>query len=52
MEPGINYETPAQSLYFREMARSKTTPKGNPRKRSTGGKGSEAAVEDQTSHQE
>ena len=32
MEPGINYETPAQSLYFREMARSKVTPKVNPRK--------------------
>ena len=38
MEPGINYETPAQSLYFREMARSKVTPKINPRKSDLAGK--------------
>ena len=38
MELGKNYETPAESLYFREMARSKTTPKVNPRKSSLAGK--------------
>ena len=38
IEPGTSYETPAQSLYFREMARSKTTPKVNPRKSQLAGK--------------
>ena len=38
MKPGHKYETPAQSLYFREMARSKTTPKVNPRKSELAGK--------------
>ena len=38
MEPGISYETPAQSLYFREMARSKVTPKVNPQKSDLAGK--------------
>ena len=38
MESGICYETPAQSLYFREMARSKVTPKNNPRKSDLAGK--------------
>ena len=38
MKPGVNYETPAESLYFREMARSKTTPKVNPRKSELAGK--------------
>ena len=38
MEPGQSYETPAQSLYFREMARSKVTPKINPRKSQTASK--------------
>ena len=52
MEPGTSYETPAQSLYFREMARSKTTPKVNPRKEPTGGEDSKAAAENQTPHQE
>ena len=32
IDPGHEYQTLAQSLYFREMARSKTTPKINPRK--------------------
>ena len=32
MKPGQSYQTPAESLYFREMAHSKTTPKKNPRK--------------------
>ena len=38
MELGKSYETPAESLYFREMARSKTTPKVNPRKSDLAGK--------------
>ena len=38
MEPGRKYDTPVQSLYFREMARSKTTPKINPRKSELAGK--------------
>ena len=38
MEPGTSYETPAQSLYFREMARSKVTLKNNPRKSELAGK--------------
>ena len=38
MKPGRKYDTPAQSLYFREMARSKTTPKVNPRKSELPGK--------------
>ena len=38
MDPGNSYETSAQSLYFREMARSKTTPKVNPRKSQLAGK--------------
>ena len=38
MKPGQKYETPAQSLYFREMALSKTTPKVNPRKSDLAGK--------------
>ena len=32
MKPGQIYRTPAELLYFREMACSKTTPKVNPRK--------------------
>ena len=38
MEPGRKYDSPAQSLYFREMARSKVTPKVNPRKSNLAGK--------------
>ena len=38
MDPGHKYQTPAQSLYFSEMARSKTTPKINPRKSELAGK--------------
>ena len=38
MKPGHKYETPAQSLYFREMAHSKMTPKVNPRKSELAGK--------------
>ena len=38
MQPGRKYNTPAQSLYFREMARSKTTPKLNPQKSELDGK--------------
>ena len=34
MEPGNKYNTLAESLYFSEMARSKTTPKINPWKTS------------------
>ena len=34
MRPGVSYQTPAESLYFREqrMARQKNTTPGNPRK--------------------
>ena len=32
MKPGQRYQTPAQSLYFREMVRQKHTTPGNPRK--------------------
>ena len=32
MKPDQSYWTPAESLYFRKMARSKTTPKDNRRK--------------------
>ena len=32
MKPGQSYKTPSESLYFREMVKSKTTPKENPRK--------------------
>ena len=32
MKPGQLYKTPSESLYFREMVKSKTTPKENPRK--------------------
>ena len=32
MKPGQLYKIPSESLYFREMARSKSTPKVNPRK--------------------
>ena len=38
MKPGHKYETPAQSLYFREMVRSKMTPKVNPQKSELAGK--------------
>ena len=38
MEAGQKYNTPAQSLYFREMACLKTTPKINPQKSSLAGK--------------
>ena len=38
MQPGRKYDTPAQSLYFRDMARSKATPKLNPRKSELDGK--------------
>ena len=38
MKPGHKYETPVQSLYFREMACSKTTLKVNPRKSELAGK--------------
>ena len=38
MKPGRKYDTPVQSLYLREMARSKTTPKLNPRKSEVEGK--------------
>ena len=38
MDPGHKYQTPAQSLYFSEMAQSKTTPKINPRKSELAGK--------------
>ena len=38
MKPGQKYDTPAQSLYFRDMARSKMTPKLNPRKSEVDGK--------------
>ena len=38
MEPGQKYDTPVQSLYFREMAHSKTTRKVNPRKSELAGK--------------
>ena len=32
MKPGQMYPTPSKSLYFREMVKTKTTPKQNPRK--------------------
>ena len=32
MKPGQLYQTPSESLYFREMVKRKTTPKQNPRK--------------------
>ena len=32
MKPGQSYQTPSESLYFREMVKQKTTPKDNPRK--------------------
>ena len=32
MKPGQSYQTPSESLYFREMVKTKTTPKQNPRK--------------------
>ena len=32
MKPGQLYKTPSESLYFREMVKSKTMPKVNPRK--------------------
>ena len=32
MKPSQMYQTPSESLYFREMVRTKTTPKQNPRK--------------------
>ena len=32
MKPGQMYWTPSESLYFREMVKTKTTPKQNPRK--------------------
>ena len=32
MKPGQLYKTPSESLYLREMVKSKTTPKENPRK--------------------
>ena len=32
MKPGQLYKTPSESLYFREMVKSKTMPKENPRK--------------------
>ena len=38
MQLGNKYNTPAESLYFSEMARSKTTPKINPRKTTLAGK--------------
>ena len=38
MKLGHKYETPAQFLYFREMACSKKTPKVNPRKSELAGK--------------
>ena len=38
MKLGHKYETPVQSLYFREMAHSKKTPKVNPRKSELAGK--------------
>ena len=44
MKPGQKYDTPAQSLYFREMARSKTTPKMNPRKSQLAGKAPRAPI--------
>ena len=38
MDPGHKYQTLTQSLYFREMAQSKTTPKINPWKYDLAGK--------------
>ena len=32
MKPGQMYRTPSESLYFREMVKTKMTPKQNPRK--------------------
>ena len=32
MKPGQMYRTPSESLYFREMIKTKMTPKQNPRK--------------------
>ena len=32
MKPGQIYRTPSESLYFRDMVKTKTTPKENPRK--------------------
>ena len=32
MKPGQLYKIPSESLYFKEMVKSKTTPKENPRK--------------------
>ena len=44
MKPGQLYQTPSESLYFREMVKTKTTPKGNPRKSSLEAKQERAMI--------